>query len=104
MEAPVDLGSFKEALIVLAAAGAVVIGLAWAMSSTAVVIQVLSEERRLTTPVGRASFAILLFQDLAVIPILFALSALAPSTAGGGTSWRGFGLVVGQAVLAVAAI
>jgi CPA2 family monovalent cation:H+ antiporter-2 len=83
---------------------AVVIGLAWAMSSTAVVIQVLSEERRLTTPVGRASFAILLFQDLAVIPVMFALSALAPSTVGGGTSWSGFGLVVGQAVLAVAAI
>src|SRR5437868_88285 len=43
---------------------AVVIGLALAMSSTAVVIQVLSEEKRLNTATGRTSFAILLFQDL----------------------------------------
>jgi monovalent cation:H+ antiporter-2, CPA2 family len=44
-----------------------VIGLALAMSSTAVVIQVLSEEKRLNTATGRTSFAILLFQDLAVV-------------------------------------
>src|SRR5438132_10832541 len=43
---------------------AAVIGLALAMSSTAVVIQVLSEEKRLNTATGRTSFAILLFQDL----------------------------------------
>src|SRR5438270_4804182 len=43
---------------------AVIVGLALAMSSTAVVIQVLSEEKRLNTTTGRTSFAILLFQDL----------------------------------------
>src|SRR5271169_964468 len=57
---------------------AVVIGLALTMSSTAVVIQVLSEEKRLTTATGRTSFAILLFQDLAVVPVLFAIAALGP--------------------------
>ena len=62
----------------------VVIGLALAMSSTAVVIQVLSEERRLNTVVGRTSFAILLFQDLAVVPVLFVLGALGQTHNAGG--------------------
>lgn len=47
-----------------------VIGLALSMSSTAFVLQVLAERRELTTRHGRSSFAILLFQDLAVIPLL----------------------------------
>ncbi len=79
-----------------------VIGLALAMSSTAVVIQVLAEEKRLNTPTGRAAFAILLFQDLAVVPVLFAVAALDPGNHAG--SAADVGLAVGQAVLAVAAI
>ncbi len=58
---------------------AIVIGLALAMSSTAVVLQVLAEQKRLNSNSGRASFAVLLFQDLAVVPVLFALTALAPT-------------------------
>jgi CPA2 family monovalent cation:H+ antiporter-2 len=81
---------------------ALVIGLALAMSSTAVVIQVLSDERRLNTATGRASFAILLFQDLAVVPVLFALGTLDPSGHPDGIA--GLGVAIGQAVLAVAAI
>jgi CPA2 family monovalent cation:H+ antiporter-2 len=57
-------------------AGATLIGLALALSSTAIVIPVLAEQRRLTTPTGRASFSVLLFQDLAVAPILFTISVL----------------------------
>jgi len=79
-----------------------VIGLALAMSSTAVVIQVLSEEKRLNTATGRASFAILLFQDLAVVPALLVLAVLGPTNHVG--SVAGFGLAVGQALLAIAAI
>ncbi|MBV8118672.1 MAG: cation:proton antiporter, partial [Alphaproteobacteria bacterium] len=81
---------------------AVVIGLALAMSSTAVVLQVLSEEKRLTSVTGRTSFAILLFQDLAVVPVLFVLGALGPTkhTA----SAAGLGLAITQALFAVAAI
>ena len=81
---------------------AVVIGLALAMSSTAVVIQVLSEEKRLNTATGRTSFAILLFQDLAVVPMLLVLGTFAPTTHV--SSVIGFGIAVGQALLAVAAI
>jgi len=81
---------------------AVVIGLALAMSSTAVVLQVLSEEKRLTTAIGRTSFAILLFQDLSVVPVLFALNVLGPTEHA--ASAAGFGLAISQALLAVAAI
>ena len=49
---------------------AVVIGLGLAMSSTAFVLQILAEKSQLTARHGRSSFAILLFQDIAVIPLL----------------------------------
>src|SRR5215813_3438557 len=79
-----------------------VIGLALAMSSTAVVIQVLSEEKRLNTATGRTSFAILLFQDLAVVPILLVVGTFAPTTRISNIAT--FGVAVGQALLTVAAI
>jgi monovalent cation:H+ antiporter-2, CPA2 family len=49
---------------------AMLLGACLAMSSTAMVLEVLSKQGRLTTAAGRASFAVLLAQDLAVIPIL----------------------------------
>jgi CPA2 family monovalent cation:H+ antiporter-2 len=81
---------------------AIVVGLSLAMSSTAVVIQVLSEEKRLNTAVGRTGFAILLFQDLAVVPVLFALGALAPAPHA--ATAPALGLAIGHAVVAVAVI
>jgi CPA2 family monovalent cation:H+ antiporter-2 len=81
---------------------AVVIGLALAMSSTAVAIQVLAEEKRLNTATGRTAFAVLLFQDLAVVPVLFAVGAL--GSAAHAASAMDIGFAIGQAVLAVAAI
>ena len=52
-------------------------GLIVAMSSTAIVLQSLQERGQLKTPAGEASFAVLLFQDIAVIPILALLPLLA---------------------------
>jgi glutathione-regulated potassium-efflux system ancillary protein KefC len=49
---------------------ALVTGCALSFSSTAFVLQILSEKSELVTPHGRASFSILLFQDLAAIPVL----------------------------------
>ncbi|MEZ5931633.1 MAG: monovalent cation:proton antiporter-2 (CPA2) family protein [Alphaproteobacteria bacterium] len=49
---------------------AVLLGLCLSLSSTAMVIQLLSERGQLVTRHGRACFAVLLFQDLAVVPIL----------------------------------
>jgi monovalent cation:proton antiporter-2 (CPA2) family protein len=51
-------------------------GMGFAMSSTAIGLAMLSEKNLLPTPGGQASFAVLLFQDLAVIPILLALAFL----------------------------
>jgi len=49
---------------------ALVLGLVLSLSSTAVVMQLLVESRALATPVGQASFSVLMFQDVAVVPIL----------------------------------
>ncbi len=49
---------------------AVVVGLVLSLSSTALALQILAEKKQLTTHHGRTSFAILLFQDLAAIPLL----------------------------------
>jgi CPA2 family monovalent cation:H+ antiporter-2 len=61
----------------LGAAPAIILGAALAMSSTAIVIPVLAERRRLNRAAGRASFAVLLMQDLMVAPLLFLVSFLA---------------------------
>jgi len=52
---------------------AAVVGPALSMSSTAVVVQVLSHEKRLGGPVGRASLGVLLLQDIAAVPVLFVI-------------------------------
>ena len=64
---------------------AFVLGLTLALSSTALAIQLMSEERILASPLGRKGFSILLLQDLAVIPILIAVSVLAPGASGAST-------------------
>lgn len=55
---------------------ALVAGAALSLSSTAIVVQLLSDSRRLGSQTGRLSFAILLMQDLAVIPFLLLLPIL----------------------------
>ncbi len=60
---------------------AVVIGLALALSSTAVGLQILAERKELTTNYGRLAFAILLFQDIIAIPLLAAIPLLGQSNA-----------------------
>ncbi|WMS85676.1 monovalent cation:proton antiporter-2 (CPA2) family protein [Pleionea litopenaei] len=61
-------------------ASAIVIGLALALSSTAFAIQLMAERGVMARQQGRRGFAILLFQDLAVIPILFVVGALSVNT------------------------
>ncbi|HVK80355.1 MAG TPA: cation:proton antiporter [Verrucomicrobiae bacterium] len=55
---------------------ATVLGLAFALSSTALVLQLLREGHQIATPIGRISFSVLLMQDLMVVPILFLVAAL----------------------------
>ncbi len=65
---------------------ALVIGLGLAMSSTAFVLQALAERNQLTARFGRSSFAILLFQDLAIIPLLAVIPLLGAAPGGDGDS------------------
>ncbi|HPE77719.1 MAG TPA: monovalent cation:proton antiporter-2 (CPA2) family protein [Draconibacterium sp.] len=56
---------------------AIAIGLILALSSTAIVLQTLTEKGMLQNPAGRSAFSVLLFQDIAVIPILAIIPVLA---------------------------
>ncbi|EQA72404.1 monovalent cation:proton antiporter-2 (CPA2) family protein [Leptospira noguchii] len=64
---------------------AIVISISISLSSTAFALQVLGEKNELNTTHGRSAFAILLFQDLAVIPIMATLSFLTESTSDPGS-------------------
>lgn len=55
---------------------AIVLSLGLAMSSTAVVMQLLEDQGRTATPLGRVAIAVLLFQDLMVAPVLFGVEIL----------------------------
>lgn len=81
---------------------ALIVGAALSLSSTAIVMQLLIDRRRLATPAGRAGFAILLMQDLAVVPILFMVTVLADPGDGGLAS--GLAAALGKAALAIVAI
>ena len=80
--------------------GAVGMGLALALSSTALVLPMAGT----VSPVGRTAFAMLLFEDLALVPIIFALGALAPNATEGWdgllrTLWQGGLTIVVMLVL-----
>lgn len=84
------------------AAAALIIGTCLALSSTAIVMELLSGQRRIMSTTGRTSFAILLAQDLAVVPLLFLISALGGHSEG--SVIQGVIVAVVEAVLAVAVI
>ena len=78
----------------------VVAGMALSLSSTALTLQPLTERGAMTSQGGRSVFAILLFQDIAVIPMLALLPAI--GGAGAGFSWGGLGfagLVIGATLV-----
>lgn len=64
------------AMLGATAQAATIIGFSLALSSTAIVLEVLSQQQRLKTASGRASFSILLLQDLAVVPLLLLVTIL----------------------------
>jgi CPA2 family monovalent cation:H+ antiporter-2 len=82
---------------------ALVLGLVLSLSSTAVVMQLLAESQRTGSPVGQAAFAILMLQDLAVVPILILIGALGKG--GGDTNVAMLALLaMAKAALAIALI
>ena len=76
--------------------GAVALGFALAMSSTAVVLPISGTR----TPVGRAALSMLLFEGLALVPIIFLLGTLAPHASANGfegmidTLWKGGAVII----------
>jgi CPA2 family monovalent cation:H+ antiporter-2 len=81
----------------------VLLGMCLALSSTAIVMQLLMEWRRLGTPLGRTSFSILLFQDLAVVPILFVLGVFGAGQAAADV-WVDLFVAVVEAAAVIGAI
>lgn len=78
-----------------------VAGLGLALSSTALVMQLLEEKGEVQSAHGQKAFAILLMQDLAIVPLLALVAILSPESGGSGTPlWVSGGKMVG-AVLAV---
>lgn len=84
--------------------GSLIAGLGLALSSTALVMQVLEERGEVQAPHGQKAFAILLFQDLAVVPLLALVAILSPVEVKDETPWwlSGLGMVaaVGSVILA----
>jgi monovalent cation:proton antiporter-2 (CPA2) family protein len=68
--------------------GAIVLGAGLAMSSTAIVLPMLAERDLLTSPAGRDGFAVLLFQDLAFIPLVALVPLLANQTIPDHVPWQ----------------
>lgn len=104
-------GGFQvAATLVLVATAAAAAGLSWpaafvvgagvSMSSTAIVLRLLTDEGQIDAPSGQLSVAVLLMQDLAIVPFLLIVPLLAGDVAGGGA----LALAIGKMVLALAVV
>ncbi len=76
---------------------AMTLGLALALSSTALVLPIAGA----VSVIGRAAFSMLLFEDLALVPLLFVIAAIGPGASGNGTAVIG---LIGAGILSIAAI
>lgn len=75
---------------------AVVCGMVAAMSSTAIALQVLGERSLVKTPAGESAFAVSLFQDLGVVPLMLILGLLSPAAeaSSGLFNWQKIGIAI----------
>ena len=85
-------------------AAAIILGASLSLSSTAIVLELLSNQGRLTTTAGRAGFSVLLAQDLAVIPLLIFISLLGNDNQDSLVASIAIALVQALATLAVIAL
>lgn len=95
------IGAFSSFVLGLGREAAIIIGAGLALSSTAFVLQILTERSERATPFGNASFAILLFQDLAIVPFLMLVSLFG---AGAENFWASMGFAILKAVAALVAV
>jgi glutathione-regulated potassium-efflux system protein KefB len=100
------IGALADAVGLVEWRGAVVAGLALAMSATAIALEILDERGHLQLDYGQRAFAILLFQDMAVVPLLAALPLLAQGASAHadlGSGLRAVGLIAGAIALIIVA-
>ncbi len=95
-------GSMLGLLLGMPLSQSLIIGCVIAMSSTAIVMKQLSDQYELHTEHGRNAFAILLAQDLAVIPMLIAIASFAPASTA--ASWTEVLLALMKGVTAIVII
>ncbi|HYA37955.1 MAG TPA: monovalent cation:proton antiporter-2 (CPA2) family protein [Candidatus Methylomirabilis sp.] len=88
----------------LSLTAAIVVGVVLSFSSTAFALQNLAERKQLTTHYGRAAFTILLFQDLAAIPLLALIPLLGQGSNGIDRAWDIFGIAKAVAVVLVVSV
>ncbi|CAN1237006.1 K(+) efflux antiporter 2, chloroplastic [Linum grandiflorum] len=104
----VTVGMAAYILAGLPGPAAIVIGNGLALSSTAVVLQVLQERGESTSRHGRATFSVLLFQDLAVVVLLILIPLISPNSSKGGVGFQAIAEALGaaavKAVVAITAI
>ena len=81
---------------------AIILGGCLALSSTAIVLQLLVDQGRFGSPAGHASFSILLAQDLAVVPLLFLVASFGEASSGSMGSNLAF--AIGEALITILAI
>ncbi|PKM22707.1 MAG: potassium transporter [Gammaproteobacteria bacterium HGW-Gammaproteobacteria-14] len=81
---------------------ALIAGLGFTLSSTAIVFQVLAERGEMLTPKGQRTVSILLLEDLAIVPLLILVAFLAPGqTEAGANRWLDVGIGVGAVTLLI---
>jgi monovalent cation:proton antiporter-2 (CPA2) family protein len=98
------LGGLAFALGLTGWRGAVIGGLALAMSATAIALKILEERGQLQQTYGQRAFAILLFQDMSVVPILALLPLLAPGADSHVTDFAETLIAVGRIGACIAAV
>jgi glutathione-regulated potassium-efflux system protein KefB len=98
------LGSLAFALGLTGWRGAVIVGLALAMSATSIALKILEERGQLQQAYGQRTFAILLFQDMSVVPILALLPLVAPGADSHVTDFLGTVIAVGRIGASIAAV
>lgn len=91
--------TFALNLAGLAAPTALIAALGFTLSSTAIVVQILEERGEIATPQGQRTVSILLFEDLAIVPLLALVSFLAPAEVTTDRSrWMDLGLALAAIV------
>jgi glutathione-regulated potassium-efflux system protein KefB len=84
--------------------GAIIAAISLALSATAIALRILEDRGHLQQTYGQRAFAILLFQDMSVVPLLALLPLLAPGGDTRGSDWAADLLSVGRVAAAIAAL